>query len=383
MATARTKTDDRALLTMKPGKHPVVTCYLKIEPRDRVRKKYLTKVKNRVKALEYGLPSLGWEKAQQDAIKSDLKRIVEFLGDADKLPTSPGVAIFASKGQKIFEVRPLPKVYRSRLAVDRTPLVRELAATEEEFGKLFTVALDGSTAVIWEVTAWAATVVRKVETAVSRSRGRGGGPREEWASEHTYHNRIQNAKRQHLEAVARAVFEVDRKSPGHQIVVVSAGNDASALEPYLHSYVADRLIGVGRLALKDATAAAVHQLTMDVREAHERASEHRHIEELEEGLGTGWAVRGVKGTLKALGQGQVRLLLVDHSAAKPGFRSLATGRIALGAVDLKGDGEVVPTLDAIDDAIEEALRQRVALDVVHDDAAAEAVNGMSALLRFK
>lgn len=383
MATARTRTDDRALLTMQPGEHPVVTCYLKIEARDRVRKKYLTKVKNRVRELEYGLPSLGWDKAQQVAIKADLERIMAFLGDTNKLPTSPGVAIFASQGQKLFEVRPLPKVYRSRLAADRTPLVRELAATEEEFGKLFTVVLDGSTALIWAVTAWEATVVRKVEATVSATRGRGGGPREEWASEHTYHNRIQNAKRQHLEAVARALFEVDRNAPARQIVVVGAGNDASALEPYLHNYLADRLIGVGRLALKDATPAAVHQLTMEVRESHERASEHRHIEELEEGLGTGWAVRGIEATLKALGQGQVRLLLVDHSAARPGFRSLATGRIALGAVDLKGDGEVIPTLDAIDDAIEEALRQRVALDVVHDDEAAAGVDGMSALLRFK
>lgn len=384
MATKqRSKTDDRALLTMKPGAHPVVSCYLKIEPRDRVRRKYLTKVKNRVKALEYGLPSLGWNKSQQDAIKSDLARIVEYLSDEASLPTSPGVALFASKGQKLFEVRPLPKVYRSRLAADRTPLVRELAATEEEFGKLFTVVLDGTTALIWEVTAWGASVVRKVETVVAKTRPHGGGPREEWASEHSYHNRIQNAKRQHLEAVARALFEVDRKAPGHQLVLVGAGNDASALEPYLHAYVADRLIGIGRLALKDATAGAVHQLTMDVREAHERASEHRHIEELEEGLGSGWAVRGIPDTLKALGQGQVRLLLVDHSATRPGFRSLTSGRIALGAIDLRGDGEVVPTLDAIDDAIEEALRQRVALDVVHDPEAAAAVDGLSALLRFK
>lgn len=383
MATTRTKMDDRALLTMKPGEHPVVTCYLKIEPRDRVRKKYLTKVRNRVKELESGLPSLDWDKAQQDAIRSDLARIVEFLGDVDKLPTSPGVAIFASKGQKLFEVRPLPKVYRSRLSADRTPLVRELAATEEEFGKLFTVVLDGSTALVWEVNAWEANVVRKVAATAALARPHGGGPREEWASEHSYQNRIQNAKRQHLEAVARALFEIDRQAPGHQIVLVGAGNDASALEPYLHTYVADRLIGVGRLALKDATAAAVHQLTMDIREAHERASEHRHIEELEEGLGTGWAVRGINDTLKALGQGQVRLLLVDHAAAKPGFRSLATGRIALGAAELKDDGEVITTLDAIDDAIEEALRQRVALDVVHDDTAAKAVKGMAALLRFK
>ncbi|HPF60859.1 MAG: hypothetical protein KC544_00205 [Gemmatimonadetes bacterium] len=381
MATARTKPSDRDLLTMQPGKHPVVTCYLKIEPRDRVRRKYLTKVKNRVKQLEYGLPSLGWDKPQQEAIKADLKRILDFLGDTTKLPASPGVAIFASKGQKLFEVRPLPKVHRSRLAVDRTPLVRELAATEEEFGRLFTVVLDRASALIWEVTAWDATVVRKVASEVSR--GSRPGSREDWAAEHTYHNRIQNEKRRHLEAVARALFEVDRRAPGHQIVLVGSGSEASALEPFLHNYLADRLIGVAKLAMKDATPAAVHQLTMDVREAHARASEFRHAEELQEGLGTGWAVRGMRDTLEALGKGQVRTLLVDEQAARPGFRSMATGRLAIGAVELRSDGDVVPTLDVVDDAIEEALRQRVALDVVHDADAAAELDGMAALLRFK
>jgi peptide subunit release factor 1 (eRF1) len=51
-------------------------------------------------------------------------------------------------------------------------------------------------------------------------------------------------------------------------------------------------------------------------------------------------------------------------------------------VELRGDGDVVPTLDVIDDAIEEALRQRVALDVVHDEARAD-IDGLAALLRFK
>src|SRR5690606_12340271 len=300
MATARTSAADRDLLRMKPGNHPVVTCYLKIEPRDRARRKYLTKARNRVKELSYALPSMRWEKQQQEAIKWDCNRILDWLGDTDNLPASHGVAIFASKGQKLFEVRPLPKVHRSRLAVDRTPLVRELAATEEEFGRLFTVVLDRASALIWEVTAWDATVVRKVASEVSR--GSRPGSREDWAAEHTYHNRIQNEKRRHLEAVARALFEVDRRAPGHQIVLVGSGSEASALEPFLHNYLADRLIGVAKLAMKDATPAAVHQLTMDVREAHARASEFRHAEELQEGLGTGWAVRGMRDTLEALGK---------------------------------------------------------------------------------
>jgi peptide subunit release factor 1 (eRF1) len=43
----------------------------------------------------------------------------------------------------------------------------------------------------------------------------------------------------------------------------------------------------------------------------------------------------------------------------------------------------MPTVDIIDDAIEEALRQRVALDVIYDPAPAESVDGLAGLLRFK
>lgn len=382
MATARHGASEKDLLRMKPGAHPVVTCYLKIEPRDRARKKYLTKVKNRVKELEYALPSLRWSKEHQAAIRADFARLLDWLSDPSRLPDAHGVAIYASRGQKLFEVRPLPLVHRSRLAVDRTPLVRELAASAEEFGRLFTVVLDRASALIWEVTAWEAKVVRKVATEVTRG-GRFHGPsRFDLTGEHAYHNRIQNERKRHLEAVARALFEVDRESPGHQIVIAGAGNDAGSLEPFMHNYLADRLIGLARLAPKDATPSTVHQLAMDVRAAHARASENRHVEELREGLGTGWAVNGVRDTLRALGQGQVRTLLVNGDATVAGFRSLATGRLAAGAVDLRADGDVVPTLDVIDDAIEEALRQRVSLDVVHDEAR-ERIDGLAALLRFK
>jgi peptide chain release factor subunit 1 len=384
MATARKRISDDDLLRMKPGLHPVITCYLKIEPRDRARKKYLTKVKNRVKDLEYKLPSLGWDKKQQIAIKADLKKIVTWLGDPERLPASQGVAIFASKGSKLFEVRPLPLVHKSRLIVDRTPLVRELAASEEEFGRMLTVVLDRATALIWEVTAFGATMVRKVETEVTRGgRYHSSGSRSDSTGEHAYHNRIQNERRRHLEAVARAVFEVDRRSPGHQLVLAGVGKDGGALEPFLHSYLADRLIGVARLAPKDATTPSVHELTMSVRADFARASEHRHIEELNEGMGTDWAVNGVRDTLKALGNGQVRTLLVNGEAIVPGFRSMTTGRLAHSAVNLKSDGEVVATLDVVDDAIEEALRQRVSLDVVYDEEAQESIDGLAALLRFK
>jgi peptide subunit release factor 1 (eRF1) len=372
------------LLGMRPGAEPVVSCYLKLEPRDRARRKYLTKLKNRVKELAYALPSLGWDKHAEHAIRHDLDRIVAYLDDPAHLPPSAGVAVFASTPLHLFEVRELPRVHRSRLAVDHSPLVRELVASGEEVGRLFTVTLDRSTALIWEVTAFGARVARKVTSPVTRGgRYHAANARSDATGEHTFHNRIRDQKRRHFEGVARALFELDRTSPGHQLVLTGSGSDATAFEPYLHTYLADRLIGVARLAPRDATPSAVHQLTMDVHTQHARLSETRHVTELTEALGTGWAVNGVEASLKALATGQVRLLLVRGDATVRGFRSLLTGRLSTLARDLRGDGQVIPSVDIIDDAIEEALRQRVAVDVIYTPEAAGTIDGLAGLLRFK
>ena len=384
MARVRQETARQDILSMKAGAHPVISCYLKLEPRDRVKKRYLTKAKNRVKELEYALPSMGWDKRGQDSIRADLARVIDYLADERQLAESQGVAVFACKAMNLFEVRPLPRVHRSRMVVDHTPLVRELAASEAEFGKLFTVTIDRTSALIWEVTAYEATVVQKVTSEVTRGgRWHAAGARGDATGEHTFHNRIRDERRRHLENVARALFELDRKSPGHQIVIAAGGSDASALEPFLHSYLAERLIGFAKLSLKDAKPDAVHHLTMEVRAEHARNLDVQHIEELAEGLGTGWAVYGVRETLNALSQGKVRFLLVRGEAVMPGFRSMKTGRLSTQVRDLREDGDVIPTVDVIDDAIEEALRQHVALDVIYEAETADAVDGLAGLLRFK
>ena len=79
------------------GGDPVVSCYLKLEPRDRARRKYLTKAKNRVKDLEYALPSMGWDRRSQDLIRADLARVVDLsVRREDACPTAQGLAVFAS-----------------------------------------------------------------------------------------------------------------------------------------------------------------------------------------------------------------------------------------------------------------------------------------------
>ncbi len=372
------------LTHVEPGEHRVVTCYLKLEPRDRSRGKYLIKVKNRVKAALQALPRLKLERRIADEVARDLDRVQQFLRNPGNLPHTQGLAIFACEGIGLFETVALPVVHRSRLSVDTSPLVRELASVEDEFGRLLTVVLDRSKARFFEVTAHDSHElpgIRADSTRGKRFHGDQDGT-SGWG-EHTYNNRIRQEKQRHYEAIARELFAMDRRHPAHGIVLAGTGADAGAVEPFLHSYLAERVIGTVRLNPKDATLASVHSATLAVREGYERASERTLVHEMLEGVGTGWGVNGLAPTLKALSRGQVRSLLVNADSSEGGFRCGDSGRLALTERECRGEGDPIPVLDIVDDAIEEALRQKVDVNVVYEPEARDSIESLGALLRFR
>ncbi|HEX6644849.1 MAG TPA: hypothetical protein VF037_09225 [Gemmatimonadales bacterium] len=372
------------LTRARPGRQRVVSCYLKLEPRDRSRGKYLIKLKNRARIVVEGLGRLGLDREVEDAVRRDIDRVIDYLRIPANLPATQGIAVFACSGIDLFEAIPLPVVHRSRLAVDASPLIRELASLEDEFGRILTAVVDRTGARFFEVTAFDARELpglHSPSTRGKRFRGDNDGPRG-WG-EHNYNSRIREEKQRHYEAVARQLFEVDRRQPAHGVVLAATGADAGAVEPFLHAYLAERLMGSVKLGPRQATPALVHEATLAVRAAWERETEQHLVEEVVEAQGAGWAVNGVRDTLKALSRGQVRSLLVNADAATPGFRCSDTGRLALTERECRGEGEPVPVIDVIDDAIEEALRQRVDVNVVYDVGAADRIDGLAGLLRFR
>ncbi len=372
------------LTRIRPDPYRVVSCYLKLEPRDRSRGKYLIKLKNRIKAAVHGLPRLGLDREIAEPVLRDLNRIQQFLRTPGNLPSTQGVAVFACEKIELFEAVALPVIHRSRLAIDGTPLVRELASVEDEFGRLLTAVVDRASARFFEVTAFNTLELPGLRSNSTRGKrfhgdqdGSGG-----WG-EHTYNNRIRQEKQRHYEAIARELFTIDRRQPAHGIVLAGPGPEAGAVKPFLHTYLSERLIGTARLNPKDVTLSAVHDTTLAVREAYERASERALVHEMLEGLGTGWGVNGLTPTLRALSRGQVRSLLVDADASQPGFRCGDSGRLALTERECRGEGEPIPILDLVDDAIEEALRQGVDVNVVYEPEARVAIDGLGGLLRFR
>src|SRR5207247_1230989 len=257
---------------------------------------------------------------------------------------------------------PRPHVHRSPLAVAPVPLVRELVALEEEFGTILVAACDRTSARFFEVTAYDVVELPSLTAEATRP-GKFHGERQAKRGnmlaggfgEHNYHMRIRVERQRHYAQVADRIFQIHTQRPLAGLVVAGIGVDAAALLPHLHTYLHDLVLGVVRLNPKRVTAAEVREAALSLREERERAWERAHAEAVREGVGTGWAVNGIESTLKALQRGQVRTLLADgHDDDR-----------------------------RIDDAIEEALAQRVQVDVVYDDRARRVVDGLAGLLRFR
>ncbi|MGQ0703682.1 MAG: hypothetical protein ACT4PM_11175 [Gemmatimonadales bacterium] len=372
------------LARLQAGKHWIVSCYIKLEPRDRTRGKFLIKLKNRMREVIEALPAEGLTRSEMEEVTSDLHRIQDLLRQPDALPSTQGLAIFACQALNLFEAIPLPRVYRSRLLVARTPLVRELAAWEDEVGRLIAAVLDKSGATLYEITAFAARPLEVIPAATARGRRFHSDRRDApGVGEHRYHNRLRHEREQLLAEAANRVFDLDRREPVRGLVLGSVGNEAESLRMFLHPYLGGKVMGTVRANRRDLGPAAVHALVLEAREAYERKLERHQVAEMLLGQGSGWAVNGIAPTLDALSRGQVRTLLVRADASVPGFRCAATGRLTLSPRDCRGLGNAIPVPDVIDDAIEEALRQRIDLDVVFEPDAAETINGLAALLRFR
>src|SRR5207248_6549189 len=107
------------LSAVEPGPYEIVSCYLKLEPRDKARAKYLIKIKNRIKQRASDLERRPLDHAQRESVRADLDRLRRYFEEPSRLPAARGIALFACDVLDLFETLPLPHVHRSRLAVDR------------------------------------------------------------------------------------------------------------------------------------------------------------------------------------------------------------------------------------------------------------------------
>src|SRR3989442_15615271 len=78
----------------QPGAYRVVSCYLKPEPRDKPRGKYLIKIKNRIREALAAVQRQDLERALRAQVAADLERVQAYFGEPTRLPPARGIALF-------------------------------------------------------------------------------------------------------------------------------------------------------------------------------------------------------------------------------------------------------------------------------------------------
>src|SRR2546426_11890330 len=69
------------LSRVQPGAYHVVSCYLKLEPRDKTRGKYLIKIKNRIREALAALQRQELERALRAQVAADLERVQAYRSE--------------------------------------------------------------------------------------------------------------------------------------------------------------------------------------------------------------------------------------------------------------------------------------------------------------
>lgn len=372
----------RDLARLPPGPHHVVSCYLRLEPGDRSRRKYFLKLKVAVAQAKTAIAGL--DAAQRRPVERDLRRILDSLENGARLPAAPGIAIFACEQHQLFLTVPMPRVHHTRVVVDHAPSLAELLAVEEETGRLLAAALDRAAARFFEVTAFGVRELPSLHADSTRG-GKFHSDREDspgWG-ERAFHQRIETERHRHFAAIGRRLAELDHAQPARGIMLAGPLEETVAAARFLPPHLSTRYIGAARLNPTAVRPSEVRAAALSLRREFEAGRERELVAGLESKVALGWAANGPTPVLRALARGQVRMLVLRADQSGSGYRCADTGRLALSKAECRGEGTPVPVADLLNEAITEALHQGVGITVIHDPEVAGAIDGLAAELRFR
>ena len=390
------------LLEFKSDQFPITSLYLKLGPKERENFQYRITLKNLIKEERDRLNRRDFTKEALESIESDLKKITALVENTRELAGCRGLAVFSSVSEGLWEVFKLPLVYRSRLVVDWTPLVRQLVTIDDEFGDIAVVVIDRKKARLFRVDlkepnevldyfypkATRSTKFRTQEGTfkqrLSPSAGAGAVPH--GLGEYGFQRKIENEMHQHFKHVSESLFNYYKENKFDWLIIAGSESVITDFPHHLHAYLKQRYLG--SFVLEDIETVKLDEIVemaLELLEATERNNERSVIEELEEKLHLGLAVNGLDPTLQALMFGQVRVLIVTEGFLHPGFVCPESRVLVLEENEnLCPEGKrPLPVVDVVDEAIEEALGQDAQVEVLLDENLKKKIDGIAGILRFK
>ena len=362
----------REIAEIRGESGPVTSCYLDVDGRRLVRPQDVEHELDRV------LRGARRKANGHRSVHEDLRRIEAYVrGGLDRRSTR-GLAIFASSADDVWQVVELPVPVRSRVVIDRAPAVGQLESIVREHEATGVLLADRQRARLFvfelgrlvEHSELIDELPRDYDLRGLRERG-------------TPESHVEELAHQHLRHAARAAFELWQQ---HEFQHLSLGGPEAVLgelELALHPYLRERLAGRIRVGVT-ATEVEVREAAAEAHLCVERARQAALVDRLKEAAATDRkGVLGLAGTLAALNDHRVERLVVSKGYSAEGWRCPDSGALASVGPTNRANGvtmERVP--DVVEDAIEMALAQGVAITLCIGNADLDVAGSIGALLRY-
>jgi hypothetical protein len=372
----------------RTGAHPVVSLFLDLDPSEfgtvPARASQMRSLLDAAERNGHGAKE-SLSHADRTTLESDLRRLEEYLG-SDDLPVSGAraLALFCSGQDDLFETVALPEPTPPRAVIATTPFIEPLVAGPGD-ERTVVVLVSRRLGRILVGDPQDLREAEQVADDVHGQHSRGG-----W-SQANYERSADNEAEQHFRHVAEELYRSWQREPFGRLVLGGPAEDVNRFAEDLHNDLRRTLVGerldvdVEVAGLADVGAALSQLLERSHAAAREAA-----LVELENRLGAGGAAaRGLPGTLEALNERRVEILLLALNFAARGARCPRCGLLYpedTDACPVDGDA-VVPVADLREAAVEAAVLQDAGVIVIGEGSepappALHRGGGIAALLRF-
>lgn len=347
-------------------------------PRNKAHKEDTILIKDLVREALRSLESKG----SKDCARADMDRILRLSGELRSNGTH-GKAVFACSAQDIWREYDLPaNLAGTQLFVDRHFHLKPIAHLLGASPLLGVVLVDRHRARIFDLRLGELTEREDLFHPVPR-RGRSDG----FAGYDGGHaqRRVEDETRQHFKNVAEALKLLLEKGVFEKWILGCQDAHLSLLEPQLHSYVSQALIGRFHADVGHTTQ---NEICTHAQQIVERWQSDRRRDLVSQTLGqarsNGRGVTGLRRVLRSLELGEVQTLLLGENLQAHAVGCSGCGHIDAHLVGVcpacgRATQEIVDVGEAI---LPWVIRRDIETFYVKDDPEFDKVGNIAALLRY-
>jgi len=315
--------------------------------------------------------------------KTDLER-VSALVEALHGNGGQAKAVFACAGQNFWREFDLPPhLPKTQVIFNQRFHLKPLAALLREGRKTLVVLADRTKARVFKLCGGALSEEMDFFNELTR-RGKSDG----WGGYDAGHveRRVLNEAAQHFKLIADYLKERYEREGFDQLLIGCHDEQRPEIEPHLHTYSRQRLIGHFRIDPKTATPEQVKETALHHISRHESEEKQRLITEVVgEAHRNGNGAIGLRRVLRSLEAGEVQTLLLGSNFQAPGVKCYHCSHMDFHeAPNCAVCGKPNTRLEDIGDGIVgHAIRRNIDILWIDNNEEFDRIGRIAALLRFR